>query len=224
MINTMSSHSDRIILPERGLTLLPPWPQAIVFADKRLENRGASVAGHIGTWRGLVALSQSKTWDRAEAEGSSAWLIQERLATIDQLCPGPSDGWTRWAGKLVAVAELLDILPPTRCEGDPWHVSGQHGLILGQVWEVEPIPIIGGRGCWFAGQCPQCEALQARDRIDGTCRRCGVRPGGHTGTSGFDPRPWVRPELKIVRECTMNTRRASWGAHDPCDEGGDRLR
>lgn len=217
MISTMNSPSrsrsetehrapDRIILPERGLTLLPPWPQAIVHADKRLENRGASVAGRIGTWRGLIALSQSKTWDAKDAEDESEWLgerfgLDERQLWCSAKYPWGGTiepRWKEWAGKLVAVAELMDVLPPDRCEGDPWHVTGQHGLILGQVWEVEPTPIIGGRGCWFAGQCPQCDALQARDRIDGTCRRCGVRPGG--GRAGFD---WRRPELKIVRECTL---------------------
>lgn len=198
----MRSPSDRIILPERGLTLLPPWPQAIVFADKRLENRGASVAGHIGTWRGMIALSQSKVWRKDALRDAFDISIDKGLATLSQLGDAPGglerdDGiWKLWAGKLVAVAELMDVLPPDRCEGDPWHVPGQHGLILGQVWEVEPVPIIGGRGCWYAGQCPQCDTLQARDRPDGTCRRCGVRPGG--GRAGFD---WRRPELKIVREC-----------------------
>lgn len=191
----MRSPSDRIILPERGLTLLPPWPQAIVFADKRLENRGASVAGHIGTWRGLVALSQSKKWDANDTKDDVEYLVIRGL--VDDEAPRDWDAIQKqWAGKLVAVAELMDVLPPDRCEGDPWHVPGQHGLILGQVWEVEPVPIIGGRGCWYAGQCPQCDTLQARDRIDGTCRRCGVRPGG--ARAGFD---WRRPELKIVREC-----------------------
>lgn len=193
----MRSPSDRIILPERGLTLLPPWPQAIVFADKRLENRGASIAGRIGTWRGMVALSQSKTWDAKDAEDEAEFLVMSDLVdAFGRL--GAEGDWKLWAGKLVAVAELMDVLPPDRCEGDPWHVTGQHGLILGQVWEVETTPIIGGRGCWFAGQCPQCDTLQARDRIDGTCRRCGVRPSG--GRAGFD---WKRPELKIVRECRL---------------------
>jgi hypothetical protein len=194
----MKSPSDTLTLPERGLTLLPPWPQAIVYADKRLENRGASVAGHIGTWRGLIALTQSKVWDAKDAEDEAEHLVlSDRVTAFETI--GSQNDWKRWAGKLVAVAELMDVLSPERCEDDPWHVAGQWGLILGQVWEVEPVPIIGGRGCWFAGQCPQCDALQARDRIDGTCRRCGIRP--KAGANDGDG--WRHPELKIVRECTL---------------------
>lgn len=203
----MPSPSDRIILPERGLTLLPPWPQAIVFADKRLENRGATVAGHIGAWRGMVALSQSKVWHwqttpRVRSDDSALYNVV-KLKTAGLIADN-AQGFSFaeisiWSGKLVAVAELMDVLPPDRCEGDPWHVPGQHGLILGQVWEVEPTPIIGGRGCWYAGQCPQCDALQARDRPDGTCRRCGTRP--KAGTNDGDG--WRRPELKIIRECIL---------------------
>ncbi len=184
-----------IPLPERGVTLLPPWPQAIVFADKRLENRGKGIATNIGTWRGLLAITQSKAWNESEADAAARSIRAVKLATLGDLTAVP---WAGWAGKLVAVAELLDVLPPERCESDPWHAAGQYGLIFGTVWEVEPVPIIGGRGCWFAGQCPQCDSLQARDRFDGFCRRCGVRPGGLT-----EKRPWTRPELTIVRECVL---------------------
>lgn len=81
----MRPPSDRIVLPERGLTLLPPWPQAIVFADKRLENRGASVAGHIGTWRGMVALTQSKKWDTKDVQDDADYLVIRGL--IDDEAP-----------------------------------------------------------------------------------------------------------------------------------------
>lgn len=193
----LESRGGTIALPERGLTLLPPWPQAIVLADKRLENRGKTVASHIGTWRGLICITQSKVWDPEDAADDMLELLRRKLV------PSEGNGYLarakQWAGKLIAVAELMDVLPPERCEDDPWHAPDQWGLILGQVWEVEPAPIIGGRGCWYAGECPQCDTLQARDRFDGTCRRCGVRPGAYPG-AGLN---WRRPELKIVRECAL---------------------
>lgn len=128
----MRPPSDRIILPERGLTLLPPWPQAIVFADKRLENRGASIAGRIGTWRGMVALTQSKVWSKDALRDAFDISIDRGLATLSQLGDAPGgmerDGgiWKQWAGKLVAVAELMDVLPPDRCEGEPWLFSNSY--------------------------------------------------------------------------------------------------
>lgn len=48
-------------LPPLCLTLLPPWPQAILYAGKRIENRSAGVAAQIGGYRGLVGLLQSKS-------------------------------------------------------------------------------------------------------------------------------------------------------------------
>ena len=100
-----------------------------------------------------------------------------------------------WAGKLVGVAELIDVSEPIDCTGHPWHVPGQWGLILGRVWEVEPVPCIGARGFWWAGQCPQCDALQAREYLAAPCRRCKIK--SYPGTM----LNWRRPELRIVREC-----------------------
>lgn len=43
----------RLPLPSRCLTLLPPWPFAIRYAGKRLENRSAGVAASLRGYRGL---------------------------------------------------------------------------------------------------------------------------------------------------------------------------
>lgn len=178
-----------IELPERGITCLPPWPQAIAFSDKRMENRHGAVAGHLVT--GMLAISQSKTWDEREADRAVRSIREAKLATLGDLTAVP---WKQWAGKLVLVAELMDVLPPDRCQGDPWHAEGQWGLILGRVWEVEPTPIMGGRGCFYLKTCSVCETLQAIDSaaITFSCRRC------RTLRSEGD-----RPELTIKRECML---------------------
>ena len=172
--------------PLRGLTLLPPWLQAILRGGKRLENRGASVARRIGTWRGLIALSQSKTWNRGEAIDATCEIVHRGIR--------PEEGIMRlakqWAGKIVGVADLVDVRSPEACAGHPWHAEGQWGLILGRVWEVEPVPCIGSRGMWWLVDCSLCGAVQGLDGPDAPCRLCKHR--------GDD---WGRVELRVVREC-----------------------
>jgi hypothetical protein len=182
-----------IPLPPLCLTLLPPWPQAILYAGKRLENRSAGVAKTLAEWRyglglenvPIIGLSQSKTWDDHGA-----------LAALRSMPDGWYDDfdakWAQfrhWAGKLVLCAELLDVLPPDKCEGDPWHVPGQCGLILGRVWEVKPVPSRGGQGAWRSQWCPACKKIIA-DTHGLVCKRCLS-----TLVSGPDC-----PQLEIVTE------------------------
>jgi hypothetical protein len=166
-----------IPLPERCLTLLPPWPQAIRYAEKRLENRSYGVAKPLADWRyalglgsvPIIGLSQSKKTDNDEVRFVAGDLKERGLWRNDEHV---SYGDVRKkAGTLWLCAELLDVLPPDKCEGDPWHVPGQWGLILGRVWEVEPVPCTGGVGCWKARYCHQCAHVQADSQGD-KCRGC----------------------------------------------------
>jgi hypothetical protein len=155
-----------MLLPERGMTLLPPWPQAILRAGKRIENRSANVARRIGDWRGLIALTQSKTWDADDEDDAIQWmqdagLIESNIRGLKNLLGDGPDMTLKWAGKLVGVAELLDVRSSETCAGQPWHAEGQWGLMLGRVWEVEPVPIMGGRGVWNMAFCMACRKLQA---------------------------------------------------------------
>lgn len=184
-----------IPLPERGITCLPPWPQAMAFADKRLENRGYGVARQIGEWRGLIAVSQSKTWDDIDCMAA--------LDSIGQWHHGAKiDGQWRefrpWAGKIAIVAEIMDILPPGRCAGHPWHVPGQHGLSLGRVWLVDPVPCTGGVRCWGVEWCPFCAHVYAVSaRKPHKCYSCKkeLRP--------LDGNRDARPMLKVIKECVI---------------------
>lgn len=197
------------ISPDRGLTLLPPWLQAILRAGKRLENRSANVAHRIGGWRGLIALTQSKAWDREEEADTILSLLD------DELIPrGGSEFMTLskdWAGKIVGVAELIDVRSPEACAGHPWHAEGQWGLMLGRVWEVEPVPCIGSRGMWWLVRCPQCDTVQGLDGFSAPCRKCKHR--------GCD---WGRVDLRVVRECAAWRRRLGVGQdrQRDCRSGG----
>lgn len=174
--------STTIALPERALTLLPPWPQAIAFSDKRLENRGYGVARQLGTWRGLVGLSQSKKWDEPMCLHGSIF---------DPTAEPARSSLRSWAGCLVLVAELLHVLPPEHCEGDVWHVPGQWGLILGRVWEVEPVPCTGGVGAWTVEWCEVCLRVLAD-----SARGCPDHRAARRIRDGL-----ARPTLRVVREC-----------------------
>lgn len=211
--------------PERIITCLPPWPQAIMFAGKRLENRSPSVAARIGDWRGLVAISQSKQWDLAAAEESATamgdcGLIDDGRPEAEDLgLPqiGTGPDWEPWDGKIVAVAALIDVIP-ARLWAHPrrqphleisgtrqrimheqlrWYAGGdQAGLMLGRVWQVEPVSVTGGRGFCALGECPRCDSVQAI--MGHTCRRCG----GRVTAPPLPPPNWRIPRLTAVRECS----------------------
>lgn len=170
--------TSTIPLLSRCLTLLPPWPQAIRYAEKRLENRFATVGKAAALWRyshsladvPIVGLSQSKATDNDEVRMATRDLIGRGLWKLGQ------DGVTYrsiadQAGTLWLCAELLDVLPPDKCEGDPWHVPGQWGLILGRVWEVKPVPCMGGQGLWRSQWCVACKKIIA-DTHGLTCKTC----------------------------------------------------
>jgi hypothetical protein len=169
---------NTIPLPERCLTCLPPWPQAIRYAGKRCENRGYRVGKPLAEWRyslglanvPIVGLSQSKETNNDEVRRQTHDLIDRGLWTLGQ------DSVTyrsiaNQAATLWLVAELLDVLPPDRCEGDEWHVPGQWGLMLGRVWEVKPVACMGGLGAWRSQWCPACKKIIA-DSHGLTCKRC----------------------------------------------------
>lgn len=177
-------------LPPLCLTLQPPWPQAFLYARKRLENRSAGVAAQIGGYRGLVGLTQSKGY-------SSMYGLQDALyAAVDVMRDfgvvlGTSADWLSTAGKLFIVADLIRIDRPHEARGNPWHVEVQHGLIFGKVWEVEPITATGAQGAWrpakWCSKCGHILAAGARGAPKAACE--------HVWIESFP-----RPELRVVRE------------------------
>jgi hypothetical protein len=169
-----------IPLPERCLTLLPPWPHAIRYAEKRLENRSYGVAKPLAAWRyalglgnvPIIGLSQSKKTDNDEVRFVAGDLKERGLWQNSEGITYRDVGAK--AGTLWLCAELLDILPPDKCEGDPWHVPGQWGLILGRVCEVKPVACTGGQGAWNADSwCVKCGHVYANSaKVPGCCYSC----------------------------------------------------
>ena len=181
-----------IHLPLLCLTLLPPWPQAILYAGKRLENRTAGVAAQIGGYRGLVGLTQSKAGlDDAVIPAEFEACAIEHEHKLGGSVLGRRDQWKKTAGKLFIVADLIRIDRPHEARGNAWHVPGQHGLIFGKVWEVEPLPARGGQGAWEPSWCGICHSISARHKTM-KCATCNT--GAEYNTLG------ERPQLRIVRE------------------------
>ncbi len=166
-----------IPFPERCLTCTAPWPHAIRYAGKRLENRSSGVGRSVSNWRyslglanvPIVGISQSKATDNDEVRAVAADLKERGL-----WANGEHISYRNVAEKaahLWLVAELLDVLPPERAAGDPWHVHGQWGLMLGRVWEVKPVPCMGGQGLWRSQWCVACKKIIA-DSHGLTCKTC----------------------------------------------------
>lgn len=196
-----------ISLPTRCLTLLPPWPQAIALEHedaKRLENRGYGVAKQLESFRGIIGLSQSKGFkpdysvDDAEDQAEEI----EREFGFARGALGRREQWALVAGRLVLAAELTRVVYPEEMasvkDGSPladakrWHVPRQWGLILGSVWQVEPVSCTGGLGAWVPRWCEACRHLQADSQGD-RCRKC--KKHGTLRDEG------KRPDLKVEREC-----------------------
>ncbi len=198
---------NTIPLPEKCLTVLPPWPQAIVLDHedaKRLENRGYGVASQLHHFRGHIGLSQSKAFngEYTEEHARGQAHIVEYEFKLKKRALGNPETWKLTAGKLWLVAELIRIVSPeemanVRESGDAlsdakrWHVPGQFGLILGAVWQVEPMSCTGGVGAWTPRWCAACGHLQADSQGD-RCRGC--KEHGVLRDEG------QRPVLKVVKE------------------------
>ena len=214
------SRPEAFPLPTLCLTAQEPWPQAMAYAGKCLENRGIGVASQLGEWRGIIGISQSKvnipenkvyhdvveTMRELADDGLAPW----RGKTMRELNVGA------WRGKLCLVAELINIVAPQYMRHVPlvghpysqakrWYVDGEFGLILGSVWEVEPVRCTGGVGAWRADSwCTKCGHVYADSaRVPKQCYSCkapfwefidchrpGVQPKGE------------RPMLRVLRECS----------------------
>ena len=166
-------------LPRAGITLLPPWWIFLLWSDKRHENRAPSVAGRIQGWRGLFAFGASKVTGADKQEE----IVMEARSVIGEPWfgwnankpkPFPAKEMFARGGHIVGVSELLGTEPNGEDPKDKWAVPGEHSLLLGRVWEVEPVPCSGGRGMCAIGACKHCHHIGSiENKADPlVCRRC----------------------------------------------------
>lgn len=114
----------------KALTLWRPWPWAILYRTKRIENRGwAPPASIIGE---MIAIHAGRTWDENGAETIAGMLD----AT-------PTDAWRHMG--IVGVARVTGCVTSS---DDPWF-AGPFGWTLDDVRELpHPIPCKGAQRLW----------------------------------------------------------------------------
>ncbi|WP_393101422.1 ASCH domain-containing protein [Streptomyces sp. LN325] len=111
----------------RGLTIRQPWASAIVYADKRVENRVWPTS-----YRGPVLIHASKTMDRSSGPMVAAVV---RGLQLD-------------VGAVLAVARVVDCHEDDG-ECTPWSATGQFHHVLDEVTALPlPIPWRGAQGLW----------------------------------------------------------------------------
>ncbi len=195
-------NAPQIVLPRAGITLLPPWWAFILWSDKRHENRAPSVTGRVRGWRGLIGLSASKIVSR-DAKEEAVMLACAAREEIDvewnEGTPTPFPPRLLWelGGHLLGVAELLDVVHNGEEPRNKWQMPQENSLVLGRVWEIDPIPCSGARGIYALGACAACGHVGAIENKAAPlkCRRC----------KASTPRERLgRPELKVLREYTVD--------------------
>lgn len=132
----------------KAVTLRRPWPALIVWAGKRIENRGWAP-----THRGTFAVHAGKTWDKSAFDFADGigWPTSPGIDLPDD----PADQCH--ATGIVAVADLVDICwkgygwPPGQqtCDCGPWAMPGQAHWRIDNVRALPAvIPCRGYQGWW----------------------------------------------------------------------------
>ena len=182
-------------LPLICITCLPPWPQAMMHAGKNIENRDATVAARLAPFVGQnIGISQSKGYPSyhtkydAEDQVREVEFMLRHDEGFNHGDLGRAKDWEATAGKLVIVARLDRIAHPHDSWKNRWHVAGQHGLVLGKVWQVEPLPCRGAVGAWSPRWCGICQSISAPN-ANMKCTVC--KTGALYNADG--ERPQLRP-------------------------------
>lgn len=126
----------------KALTLWQPWATLIALGIKTVETRKWKTP-----YRGPLAIHAAyrrprpDDWGDAEQQELMLRTLWERRVN-----------WTDMPRKaIVAVCELVDVLPTSELEPDPWgdYRAGRYGWILEEIRPLDkPIVIGGARSLW----------------------------------------------------------------------------
>lgn len=126
------------------LSIRAPWWWCILYAGKRIENRGDRFPKR---YRGPVLLHASKWWvesDVIDTLGDIADLdlLPERAGSWEDIRNMCSCG-----GHIVGTANIVDIRPSTANPESPWETPEGLGIVLDNVQALKnPIPQKGALG------------------------------------------------------------------------------
>ena len=119
----------------RALTIKAPWAWAIAHAGKRIENR---------TWttryRGPIYIH------------AGASDLRRDRAQIERITGRPVPDIIEHSA-LIAVAQLVDIVPLDELSPDPW-ACGPYCWVLDGVQPIAPRPMAGKLGLWRVADAP----------------------------------------------------------------------
>ncbi|KYK44521.1 hypothetical protein A1D31_14070 [Bradyrhizobium liaoningense] len=121
-----------MILPEKALSIIQPWPWLIVHGYKDIENRDWPTR-----YRGPVAIHAGKKLD-----DDCAWDIHQKRHPVTgdhHEFDEPAD-YER--GGIIGVAEIVDCVESS---DSPWFV-GRYGFVLRNARPVLFIPVKGALG------------------------------------------------------------------------------
>jgi len=140
--------------PMRALSIKPPWIGAIVYSDKRVENRSWSAPDWIIGRTIALAASKAPDWDAPDMAWTAAGLTPYE--------PGaPRKAWTAslTLGAVIAVAKVAGCHYATSCPhsepGAPWPLCTRWSARDQFHWQLsdvrplpEPVPCKGALGLW----------------------------------------------------------------------------
>ncbi len=109
-----------------------PWPWAILYAGKRIENR-SWVPGQQFKPGDLIAIHAGSKWSQDDAN----WISKTFRVQVPPKSEHP-------AGAIVGFARYKGIMDRSR---NQWFF-GPWGWLLGDVQAIEPIPHRGALGLW----------------------------------------------------------------------------
>jgi hypothetical protein len=146
----------------KALTIWPEWVWAIVYLDKRVENRswplptwmrGEELAIHAG---GVVGGRLLEPWEAIDSVTQMA--NRENWSTSDTRSGAffskDDSGLfylnvrTLTCGAVAAVATVEDVVRATVASALPWAVPGQFQFVLGDVKPIEPVSCRGFQKLW----------------------------------------------------------------------------
>ncbi|MCA9712110.1 MAG: hypothetical protein KDK70_40110 [Myxococcales bacterium] len=118
----------------------PLWPRGI--EGKTLENRGRATS-----YRGQVLIHVSKRWQQVDQR-----LDELRaLGLVGGRCPTPRlEVMKAQLGCVIARAQLVGCRRVDAHDPHPWGVAGSWGWLLDAIELIDPFPLTGNTGLWFA--------------------------------------------------------------------------
>jgi len=130
----------------RALSLTPPWPYAMVFWDKDIENRPPGFSHK--SFRGAFLIHQSGVKSRRAYDAAVKLATKLAAPELVAAFPMPPYDEVRADGTgIVGMASITGMVQPGE-SGRRWHFDDSVGFILEGAKPLPLIPCKGALGFW----------------------------------------------------------------------------